>query len=91
MHGVFVCKILSNGKYQSVLHRAVVNNRDVRISIAVPHGPALDAIVSPASKLVENVGNPPAYGAMKYKEYLELQQGAMLNGKSCLERIRNVV
>ncbi|MBA0631666.1 hypothetical protein Godav_000521 [Gossypium davidsonii] len=82
-------EILSNGKYKSVLHRAVVNNRDVRISIAVPHGPALDAIVSPASKLVEDVGNPPAYGAMKYKEYLELQQGTMLNGKSCLERIRN--
>ncbi|TYH33459.1 hypothetical protein ES332_D13G061400v1 [Gossypium tomentosum] len=82
-------EILSNGKYKSVLHRAVVNNRDERISIAVPHGPALDAIVSPASKLVENVGNPPAYGAMKYKEYLELQQGTMLNGKSCLERIRN--
>ncbi|MFQ6649357.1 hypothetical protein Gotur_022356 [Gossypium turneri] len=89
MHSLFLCKILSNGKYKSVLHRAVVNNRDVRISIAVPHGPALDAIVSPASKLVENVGNPPAYGAMKYKEYLELQQGTMLNGKSCLERIRN--
>ncbi|KAL1125942.1 hypothetical protein V6Z11_A13G077600, partial [Gossypium hirsutum] len=81
-------EILSNGKYKSVLHRAVVNNRDVRISIAVPHGPALDAIVSPAPKLVEIVGNPPAYGAMKYKEYLELQQGSMLNGKSSLERIR---
>ncbi|KAG4165276.1 hypothetical protein ERO13_A13G069400v2 [Gossypium hirsutum] len=84
-------EILSNGKYKSVLHRAVVNNRDVRISIAVPHGPALDAIVSPAPKLVEIVGNPPAYGAMKYKEYLELQQGSMLNGKSSLERIRNGV
>ncbi|PPR84259.1 hypothetical protein GOBAR_AA36456 [Gossypium barbadense] len=84
-------QILSNGKYKSVLHRAVVNNRDVRISIAVPHGPALDAIVSPAPKLVEIVGNPPAYGAMKYKEYLELQQGSMLNGKSSLERIRNGV
>ncbi|TYG85446.1 hypothetical protein ES288_A13G054800v1 [Gossypium darwinii] len=84
-------EILSNGKYKSVLHRAVVNNRDVRISIAVPHGPALDAIVSPDSKLVENVGNPPAYGAMKYKEYLEFQQGTMLNGKSFLECIRNRV
>ncbi|KAK8316678.1 hypothetical protein V6Z11_A13G055800 [Gossypium hirsutum] len=84
-------EILSNGKYKSVLHRAVVNNRDVRISIAVPHGPALDAIFSPDSKLVENVGNPPAYGAMKYKEYLEFQQGTMLNGKSFLERIRNRV
>ncbi|GMI83761.1 Germination Insensitive to ABA Mutant 2, Gain-of-function in ABA-modulated Seed germination 2 [Hibiscus trionum] len=84
-------EILSNGKYKSVLHRAVVNNRDVRISIAMPHGPALDAVVSPASRLVEDERNPPAYRAMKYKEYLELQQGSMLNGKSCLESVRNNV
>ncbi|KAE8729604.1 putative 2-oxoglutarate and Fe(II)-dependent oxygenase superfamily protein [Hibiscus syriacus] len=84
-------EILSNGKYNSVLHRAVVNNRDVRISIAMPHGPALDAVVGPASKLVEDERNPPEYRAMKYKEYLELQQGSMLNGKSCLDIVRNKV
>ncbi|KAE8687719.1 Flavonol synthase/flavanone 3-hydroxylase [Hibiscus syriacus] len=84
-------EILSNGKYKSVLHRAVVNNRDVRISIAMPHGPALDTVVSPASKLVEDERNPPEYRAMKYREYLELQQGSMLNGKSCLEIVRNKV
>ncbi|KAL4318036.1 hypothetical protein GQ457_18G015260 [Hibiscus cannabinus] len=81
-------EILSNGKYKSVLHRAVVNNRDVRISIAMPHGPALDAVVSPAPKLVEDERNPPAYRAMKYKDYLELQQTNMPNGKSCLESVR---
>ena len=81
-------KIVSNGKYKSVLHRAVVN-KDTRISIAMPLGPALDAVVSPASKLLEDGSNPPAYKAMRYKEYLEFQQSSKLDGKSCLERIRN--
>ncbi|GMI83762.1 DMR6-LIKE OXYGENASE 2 [Hibiscus trionum] len=82
-------EILGNGKYKSVLHRAVVNNRDVRISIALSNGPALDAAVSPASKFLEDGRNPPTYRAMKYKEYVELQQSNKLDGKSCLERIRN--
>ncbi|KAG8473451.1 hypothetical protein CXB51_035758 [Gossypium anomalum] len=81
--------ILSNGKYKSVLHRAVVNDRDVRISIALTHGPAADAAVNPAPMLLEDGQNPLAYGAMKYKEYLELQQSNKLDGKSYLEHIRN--
>ncbi|WRX15632.1 Non-hem dioxygenase N-terminal domain - like 7 [Theobroma cacao] len=86
---VSVDKILSNGKYKSVLHRAVVNNKDTRISIAMPHGPALNAVVAPASKLQDHENNPPAYKAMKYKDYLELQQSSKLDGKSCLERIQD--
>ncbi|XVE66584.1 hypothetical protein DITRI_Ditri08aG0090500 [Diplodiscus trichospermus] len=83
-------EILSNGKYKSVVHRAVVNNKETRISIAMAHGPAPDAVVSSASKLlVEDGDNPPLYKAMKYKEYVELQQSSKLDGKSCLERIRN--
>ncbi|GMI88347.1 hypothetical protein HRI_002503900 [Hibiscus trionum] len=74
-------EILSNGKYKSVLHQVVVNNRDARISIALAHAPAWDAVVGPASKLVEDEQNPPAYRAMAYKEYLELQQSNMLDGE----------
>ncbi|PPS00157.1 hypothetical protein GOBAR_AA20503 [Gossypium barbadense] len=81
--------ILSNRKYKSVLHRAVVNDRDARISIALAHGPAMDAAVSPAPMLLEDGQNPLAYRAMKYKEYVELQQSNKFDGKSCLEHIRN--
>ncbi|KAK8568334.1 hypothetical protein V6N13_106257 [Hibiscus sabdariffa] len=50
------------------------------------HAPAWDAVVSPASKLVGDEGNPPAYRAMEYKEYLELNQSNVLDRKSCLEQ-----
>ncbi|KAK9165781.1 hypothetical protein Scep_000972 [Stephania cephalantha] len=80
--------ILSNGKYKSVVHRAVVNNKATRISVAMAHGPALDKVVEPAPELVKNGGYKAKYIGMKYKDYLASQQGSQLNGKSCLERLR---
>ncbi|GFY89426.1 hypothetical protein Acr_06g0013660 [Actinidia rufa] len=46
--------VLSNGKYKSIRHRAIVNNKATRISLAVVHGPSLDTVVSPAPELVES-------------------------------------
>ncbi|XP_052206112.1 2-oxoglutarate-dependent dioxygenase 19-like isoform X2 [Diospyros lotus] len=85
-------EILSNGKYRSVLHRAVVNSQATRISVALSHGPSLDTVVGPAPELMDGNGkdNQPAaaYIPMRYKEYLELQQSNQLDGKSCLDRVR---
>ncbi|KAF7827492.1 flavanone 3-dioxygenase 2-like [Senna tora] len=33
--------LVSNGRYRSVVHRAVLNNRDARISVVVANGPEL--------------------------------------------------
>ena len=66
------------------MHRAVVNNKSTRISIAAPNGPSLDTVVSPAPELVDNESRPAAYMPMKYKDYIDLQ----LEGKPCLERVR---
>ncbi|KAM7479009.1 hypothetical protein LguiA_027222 [Lonicera macranthoides] len=79
-------EIFSNGKYKSVLHRAVVNNKATRISLAMANGPSMETIVSPDSRLLGF--EKPAYKPMKYKEYLGLQQGNQLDGKSCLDRVR---
>ncbi|KAB5516034.1 hypothetical protein DKX38_026682 [Salix brachista] len=83
-------EILSSGRYKSVLHRAMVNNKGTRMSIAMAHGPSLDSVVSPAPELlVSSKGNElAAYIGMKYKDYLELQQSNKLDGKSCLDRVR---
>ncbi|KAL3350298.1 hypothetical protein AABB24_023009 [Solanum stoloniferum] len=82
-------EIFSNGKYKSNIHRAVVNNKVTRISVAIAHGPSLDTIVRPASPLMEKENSPSAYYIpMKYKDYLEMQQSNQLNAKSCLERVK---
>ncbi|XP_058007245.1 2-oxoglutarate-dependent dioxygenase 19 isoform X2 [Hevea brasiliensis] len=81
-------EILSNGKYKSVEHRAVVNKKAARISLVMAHGPSLDSVVTPAPELLDREGNAPAYIEMKYGEYLELQQSSKLDGKSCLDQVR---
>lgn len=80
-------EILTNGKYKSVVHRAVVNSKAPRVSIGTAHGPPLDAVISPAPELVTD-GVGQAYLGIKYKNYLELQQSNTLSGKSCLDHLR---
>ncbi|XP_062077048.1 2-oxoglutarate-dependent dioxygenase 19-like [Humulus lupulus] len=82
-------EILSNGKYKSVVHRAVVNSNDTRISLAIANGPALETVVRPASKLVESHSQSPAFIGIKYKDYVQLQQSNNLCDKSILDRVRN--
>ncbi|XP_030538343.1 2-oxoglutarate-dependent dioxygenase 19-like isoform X3 [Rhodamnia argentea] len=81
-------EIMSNGKYKSVLHRAVVNNKATRISISVSNGPSADTVVIPAEQLVDGKNNRAMYIGMKYKDYLELQQSSVLDGKSGLDRVK---
>ncbi|KAL2317665.1 hypothetical protein Fmac_031541 [Flemingia macrophylla] len=80
-------EILTNGKYKSVVHRAVVNGKGTRISVGTAHGPSLDTHVGPVPELLAD-HNPPAYRAIKYRDYIRLQQTNQLNNKSCLDRIR---
>ncbi|KAE8666783.1 putative ENTH/ANTH/VHS superfamily protein [Hibiscus syriacus] len=80
-------EILTNGKYKSVVHRAVVNNKAPRVSIGTAHGPPLDTVVSPAPELVKD-GVGQAYLGIEYRNYLELQQSKSLSGKSCLDHLR---
>ena len=78
---MFPCKILSNGKYKSIAHRALVNSKATRMSIALAHGPALDTVMRPAPKLVDNEIDQPAYVEMTYGNFLELQQTGRLSSK----------
>lgn len=79
-------QILSNGRYKSVSHRAVVNSTATRISIAAPHGPSLETAVGPAPELVDSEsGRPAVYMPMKFKDYLE----RLLEGRPCnLDHVR---
>ncbi|KAH6789946.1 hypothetical protein C2S51_004952 [Perilla frutescens var. frutescens] len=79
-------EILSNGRFKSVKHRAVVNSERERISIVVANGPSGEAVVGPAAALVEKDGRA-MYGSMKYEEYIESQlTKSRFDGKSLLEQ-----
>ncbi|KAI8558402.1 hypothetical protein RHMOL_Rhmol04G0089500 [Rhododendron molle] len=78
--------ILSNGKYKSVEHRAVVNAERTRISIAVGHGPEMTATVAPASPLVDEK-SLVKYRPIMYKDYMRAQQSSAVRGKSPLQAL----
>lgn len=80
--------MLTNDKYKSVWHRAVVNSKATRISIAVPHGPSVDTIVVPAPELLEREHQEPVFSGMSYKDYVELQQSSKACMKPCIDFIR---
>nr|ARJ31381.1 GA 3-oxidase [Epimedium pseudowushanense] len=62
-------QILSNGRYPSVLHRAVVHRTRHRLSIAYLYGPPMNVQISPLSKLVD-LKHPPLYRSVTWSEYL---------------------
>ncbi|CAL5394374.1 unnamed protein product [Camellia sinensis] len=80
-------EILSNGRYKSVEHRAVVNAERTRISIGVSLGPEMTAIVAPAAELLDEESEMK-YKPIAYKDYMRFQQGkVMREGKSPLQAL----
>jgi len=80
-------EIVSNGRYKGVLHRALVDREQARMSCVSLMGPCLDAVVEPIPELVA----PPLgleFRGIKYKDYMEHQQSNKLNEKGALDLVR---
>ncbi|KAI4963445.1 hypothetical protein ZWY2020_014095 [Hordeum vulgare] len=78
-------EIVSNGRYKGVLHRALVDREQVRMSCVTLIGPCLDAVVEPVPELAA-----PLLGlgsGVKYRDYMEHQQNLKLN-EGALDLVR---
>ncbi|XP_054798900.1 2-oxoglutarate-dependent dioxygenase 19-like [Prosopis cineraria] len=79
---------VSNGRYKSIWHRAVLNNKDTRMSIVVANGPNLEKEIGPAPELVGRE-EPVMYKNIKYRDYFfKVQQMTKLDDTSRLDRVR---
>jgi len=79
--------VLSNGRYKSVLHRAVTNNRLARLSLPMFYAPNNDTVIGPIEDLIDEV-HPPMYRNYSYKEYMDefyRQEGARRRVKEAFE------
>nr|TKS02369.1 hypothetical protein D5086_0000166280 [Populus alba] len=63
-------QVLSNDRYKSVLHRAVVNCNKERISIPTFYCPSKDAVIAPPKELIDD-DHPAVYRDFTYGEYYE--------------------
>ncbi|XP_056167749.1 codeine O-demethylase-like [Syzygium oleosum] len=82
-----VMEILSNGLYNSIEHRAMVNSTRERISIAMFFNPKLDSEIGPIQSLTTKE-SPALFGRIKMEKYVKDYFSHKLNGKSYLERMK---
>ncbi|URE05626.1 2OG-Fe(II) oxygenase superfamily, partial [Musa troglodytarum] len=80
-------QVLSNDRYKSVLHRAVVNNSSERISIPTFYCPSPDAVIAPAHALVDEQ-HPAVYRSFTYGEYYDKFWNRGLQRESSLDMFR---
>jgi isopenicillin N synthase-like dioxygenase len=81
-----VLEILSNGKFRSAEHRAVIHQNTERISVAVFHQPCQDLIVGPLPEFVK--GDKVRYRSTSYRDFLTQFLKAKLDGKNHLEKLK---
>ncbi|CAO2181115.1 unnamed protein product [Urochloa humidicola] len=79
-------QILTNGRFHSVYHRAVVNRDMDRISLGYFLGPPPHAKVAPLREAVPP-GRAPAYRAVTWPEYMAVRKKAFTTGASALKLV----
>ncbi|XP_059656353.1 protein DOWNY MILDEW RESISTANCE 6-like [Cornus florida] len=79
---------LSNGRYKSVWHRAIVNADQPRLSVASFLCPFDDALICPPEALTED-GTGALYRSFTYTEYYKKFWSRNLDQEHCLELFKN--
>ncbi|MED6225520.1 hypothetical protein PIB30_094475, partial [Stylosanthes scabra] len=77
--------VISNDKYKSVLHRALVNSEKERMSIPTFYCPSPEALVGPAPQLIDQHNNPPKYKNFTYDEYYHKFWNRGLSKETCVD------
>uniref|UniRef100_A0A0A9BFT8 Fe2OG dioxygenase domain-containing protein n=1 Tax=Arundo donax TaxID=35708 RepID=A0A0A9BFT8_ARUDO len=81
-----VIEVLTNGKYKSIEHRAVVNAREERVSIAAFHAAKFGETYEP---LEEMVGEGAArYRTISVEDYVKLLLSSKLDGKNIMDAMK---
>lgn len=79
-------EILTNGRYKSIEHRAVINAKADRISIAFFHDPGLWETVGPLTEIVGE--GTPLFKSVGMQDYMKLFFAQKLSGKSMVDLMK---
>jgi len=78
-------EILTNGRYKSIEHRAVINAKEERMSIATLHSPSFGKTVGPFAEIVDK--ETPLFKSLSMEEYTKLHF-SQRNGKTMIELMK---
>ncbi|KAH7657847.1 Leucocyanidin oxygenase protein [Dioscorea alata] len=79
-------EIITNGEYASAEHRALVNAKQVRLSVATFYDPSKTRVISPAAELITD-RSPQKYRSVVYGDYLSSWYGKGPEGKRNLDAL----
>ncbi|KAG5517113.1 hypothetical protein RHGRI_037764 [Rhododendron griersonianum] len=80
-------RIVTNGAYRSIEHRAVVKSRKERLSIATAYSPGYDEEMGPAPSMV-TPQTPALFRRIRVAEYFKGLFARKLDGKSYRDAMR---
>lgn len=81
-------EILSNGRYKSVVHRAVVNSEKFRISVAALMSMPFEDKIGPAPELIDE-HHPALYRETNFAEFMNLLTCKDYKARAFLDSIRH--
>ncbi|KAJ0964927.1 hypothetical protein J5N97_026065 [Dioscorea zingiberensis] len=79
-------EIVTNGEYTSAQHRALVNGKQARLSVATFYDPSKTRRISPAAELITD-HSPQKYRGVVYGDYLSSWYGKGPEGKQNLDAL----
>lgn len=77
---------MSNGKYKSIEHRAVVDTERERLSLATFFSPGVKGRVGPLPEILEK--NEARYKSASMEEYIKMLFSFKLEGKNILDHMK---
>lgn len=80
-------QMMTNGIYQSIEHRAIVNSKKERLSIATFYNPGREVMLHPAQSLV-TPKTPAVFKTISVPEFYKGYLARELRGKSYLDSLR---
>lgn len=84
-----IFEIFTNGWYRSIEHRAVVNPKEERLSVAAFHSPNIHAMIGPLKEITAREGGEEeAYKTLDHENFMRLFFATKLEGKSFLDRMK---
>ncbi|CAI0418418.1 unnamed protein product [Linum tenue] len=76
-------EIMSNGEYKSIEHRAIVNHKKERLSIAAFHNPNANVMIGPLPDILikDQKQQAAKYKSISHQDYMKLAGKIKLDGK----------